>query len=135
MEPGDDGLVRLTLRQMRELPLVHLMSGLDEAPAEGLGPGVTLLPRCGCMTTLSGYTEWLGGETLTVTLGWDWCLDLAHGTPSWRRLGEPRSNVQLVDAGGRDLVYRRNLVLLGAVVDTLPWAAQARDAIAMRYAA
>jgi hypothetical protein len=124
---AEDGLIRLTLRQMRALPLVHLLSGLDE-----FEPNV---PRCGSRTTITGYTEWLGGPSLDVTMGWDWRFEMAGPVPLWRRSGSPRSNVQLVDSYGRDMEWDRNLILLGSVVDALSWAEQARSAISQRYAA
>ena len=122
-----DGYVRMTLHEMRTLSLVHLVSGLDEADRA--------LPRCGARTTITGYTEWIGGTGMDVTLGWDWRVDMSGPLPLWRRCGTPRSNVMLLDGGGRDVEWRKNLMLLGAVVDRLPWAEQARSAIAMRYAA
>ena len=123
----DDGFLRMTLSELRSLQLVHLLSGLDDVdPA---------LRRCGARTTITGYTEWLGGAAMDVTLGWDWRFDPAGAMPLWRRSGSPRSNVLLLDADGRDVPWHRNLVLLGAVVDALPWAEQARSAIALRYAA
>jgi hypothetical protein len=63
MKKHDDGWLRMALRDARSIRRVHLLSGLDEVDPEQ--------PRCGSLTTISGYTEWLGGSQLEVTLGWD----------------------------------------------------------------
>jgi hypothetical protein len=120
----------MTLREIRSVRWVHLVSGLDEY--DGRDGRAT---PCGAATSISGYTEWLGGPELQLTLGWDWIVDLTCECPSWRRSGTPRTNVLLTDVFGRDCDYHLNLATLGELVDALAWQDEARSAIAMRYAA
>ena len=127
MKRQDDGWFRMALRVARSIRWVHLISGLDEVDPEQ--------PRCGSQTTISGYTEWLGGSHLEVTLGWDWTVDMAGVVPELRRSGGPRSNLLLTDPAGRDFDWHRNLATLARLVDALQWEGEARSAIEMRYAA
>jgi len=133
MNQREDGWLRMTLREMRSVRWVHLVSGLDECDGRDGRDGRAT--HCGSATSISGYTEWLGGPDLELTLGWDWIVDLACERPSWRRSGTPRTNVMLTDEVGRDCDYHLNLATLGELIDALAWQNEARCAIAMRYAA
>lgn len=112
--PSEDGYVRLTLQNLLATPLVHLWSGLDqEAPGS--------LPEGAGVTTISGYTEWISTTEPTLTLGWDWRLEVASAAPLYIRSSAPRSNIMLVDERQRDLGPRETAALLGAAINSLTW--------------
>ncbi len=117
-----DGFLRLPLDVVLGVSMVHLMSGADadESPR---------VRRCGSATLITGYTEW-GSKAVRLSLGWDWQLCRTdEGEVTCIRLGLPRTNVMLIDAGRRDYGWKRNLAVLARVVDTLPWAEQVRRAL------
>jgi hypothetical protein len=126
MDMLDDGYVRLTVDEVLCARLAHFVSGLDEQ--------ADVCTCCGARTTISGYTEWISSTRPAVTVGWDWVLDSECGVPRWRRVGLPRTNLLLIDRSCRDFEWRRSLVILGTVVDAMPWQEAARRAVAMRYA-
>lgn len=123
-----DGALRLSLATMRTLRFRHLISGLDD-------PELSLLPaRCGSLTALTGYTEWVSeGAGPTVSIGWDWGMP-ASGEWRCERVGAPRSNVILVNRHRQEIEWHRNLALLASVVDTWAWSDTTCDAILVRYA-
>jgi hypothetical protein len=110
----EDGYVRLTFEALCNLPLFHLLSGLDEDDPASSSEGAIL-------TMISGYTEWISATTPVITLGWDWQLAASQGRPCCVRVSEPRSNVMLLDAQQRDLGSARTARLLETVIDRLPW--------------
>ncbi|MFT3815660.1 MAG: DUF4902 domain-containing protein [Acidovorax sp.] len=110
----EDGFVRLSLDAILGVRLEHLLSGLER---EVLRSGV----QCGAATTVCGFSEWASRNSPRVSLGWDWRLSWEHGLIGLVRVGLPRSNVMLVDHRGIDYDWERNLVVLGTVVDALPW--------------
>lgn len=119
-----DGFLRIALSDLLSVHLTHLISGLDDDdPREP--------QRCGTMTSIMGYTEWVGGEpTAVISLGWDWRLDQdVCGDVTCVRVGLPRSNIMLVDASNRDYGWSRNLEILATVVDAIPWADQTQKAL------
>ncbi len=121
-----DGFLRIALEDLLAVRLVHLVSGLDEDdPSQ--------VRRCGTMTTIMGYTEWVSeGMAEPVSLGWDWRLDrLQTGEANCMRVGLPRSNVMLIDSAKRDYGWERNLQVLASIVDAIPWADETRSAIAL----
>ena len=123
-----DGYLRMTVETFRNLPLVHLLSGLDE---EGLDSNQSPADACG----ISGYTEWISSTSPVVTIGWDWRLDVSQGSPRYVLTGFPRSNLMLLDADRRDLGPVRTVILLKAAVDGICWQEETKDAISARYGA
>lgn len=124
---SDDSYIRLTLETFLAIPLVHLLSGLDDDEA--------ILPREGAsLTHISGYTEWVSATTPTITLGWDWGLDVSPGQVHYVRLCSPRSNIMLVDAVQHDLGPTRTSILLETAIDALAWQEEIYKYIAARYA-
>lgn len=121
-----DGLVRLSLAQLRALQLRHLMSGLDEAPEQP--------SRCGTPASLRGYTEWIGADGSPVTLGWDWQLEAELGCARCVRIGHPFSNLVLVDDAGVEVDWSTNLRELSSLIDELPWSGVISAAVCSRYA-
>ncbi len=121
-----DGLVRLSLAQLRALRLRHLLSGLDEAPEQPT--------RCGAPASLRGYTEWIGTDGTPVTLGWDWQFESGPGDARCVRVGQPFSNLVLVDDAGIEVDWSTNLRELAALIDGLSWSGVISEAVSSRYA-
>jgi hypothetical protein len=127
MKVCDDGFVRITLDALLSMPLRHFLSGID-------GADVASVARCGTVTDVSGYTEWLSDSACTLVMGWDWTVDIAWGAPRWLRIGPPRTNIMLVDDANRDLGWRRNSEVLSSVVDAMNWQPDTQEAVANRCA-
>ncbi len=126
---SDDSYIRLTLETFFATRLVHLLSGLDDDKP------IHFHSREGAsLTNFSGYTEWLSTTTPTLTLGWDWRLDVSQGHPIYVRLGAPRSNIMLVDTGAHDLGPSKTLVLLEEGITSLAWQEKVHTYIIARYA-
>lgn len=120
-----DGFLRIALNDLLAVNLTHFVSGLDE-------DGPVEIRLCGTVTSIMGYTEWIGeAPGATISLGWDWRLEPHQlGGATCVRVGLPRSNVMLVDAKSRDdYGWSRNLEALATVVDAMPWPDQIQRAI------
>lgn len=123
-----DGYVRMPLTELFSLSLTHFLSGLDDDAAERKFNDVT-------QTTISGYTEWLSLGVPTITVGWDWCLDLTASVPRYVRDGWPRTNLMLVDAvTHQDLGDEATAINLARLIDQSEWACDTTKHIRMRYA-
>jgi hypothetical protein len=122
----NDGLIRLLPDALDSLDLVHLISGLDEdAPASA---------SAAVATTISGYTEWITHSAPAVTLGWDWQMLGASSRVLLRRVGEPRSNLMIVDDEGDDLGHERSSAVLEQWIDIFRWQDSALSCLDQRYA-
>ena len=125
---SEDGYVRLTLETFLVTPLVHLVSGLDEdSPTTPSQEG-------GSLARISGYTEWVSTTIPTITLGWDWWLDMSRVHPLYVRLCTPRCNIMLVDTLQRDLGSAQTSGLLETAIDALAWREEVQKQIVFRYA-
>lgn len=124
---SDDSYIRLTLETFSATPLVHLLSGQDGDKPIHSQEGASL-------AHVSGYTERVSTTTPTITLGWDWGLDVSQGQPRYVRLGAPRSNIMLVDAMAHDLGPTKTSVLLETAIDALAWQEEVHKYIVTRYA-
>ena len=122
-----DSYIRVPLSSLLDVPLIHLLSGLDETH-----PDSTLFGANVC--TISGYTEWITTTTPAITIGWDWEQIIRNSVSNYVRVGIPRSNLMLLDARERDLGYSASAVLLGSLIDTLLWQEEVNQAINTRYA-
>jgi hypothetical protein len=123
----DAGCVELPLDALLAIPLVHLVSGLDEEEHVDI-------KHDGKQTTISGYTEWVSTFEPIISLGWDWHLDPLRGAPWFVRSSPPRSNIRLLDERRREVEWHRSQVALAGVVDALSWQESTQAAIASRYA-
>ncbi len=122
-----DGYIRLSFARLQQLPLLHLISGLDEQPP---------VTHDGATSTLiTGYTEWVSDTFPTVTIGWDWLLETRAGRLGLVRVSEPRSNILLQDSQGRDMAPAKSNVMLEALLDSLEWPEIVQAYIKTRYAA
>ncbi len=128
MTLSGDGLVRLTLESLRTIPFTHLLSGLDEHDRSPLSF------EGACLDPISGYTEWVSTTSPVITLGWDWWLDATAMPLIYTHVGEPRSNVMIVDAQHRDVGRRKTDATLETLISTLLWPAAVADHIRSRYA-
>lgn len=126
MQLGPDGLVRLTLDEVLSTPLQHLISGVD--PEEDACD-----ERCGRVTSVTGYTEWLSDSSPAIVIGWDWQSVLKQGRPHLARVGAPRCNIMLVDHTAHDLDWDKHLDILGTVIDAMAWEDQTQATISERY--
>lgn len=124
---SDDSYIRMTLEDFLTIPLAHLLSGLDDDKPVSLQEGASL-------ARVSGYTEWLSTTTPTITLGWDWGLDVLQGRSCYLRLGSLRSNIMLVDTMTHDLGPTKTSELLGTAIDALAWQSAIYQYIVTRYA-
>lgn len=121
-----DGYIRLTLEGLQHTPLIHFLSGLDEDHPESPRPGAT---AC----AISGYTEWVSDTFPTITIGWDWRLDVSYGRVHYVREGSPRSNLMLQDSMSHDLGPVSTYRLIEAVIDTIGWQDKTAKSISARY--
>ncbi|RYF80382.1 MAG: DUF4902 domain-containing protein [Comamonadaceae bacterium] len=125
LQTSERGLLCMRQSDLSALQLVHLLSGMDDDEAQ---EGV-----CGGATTLSGYTEWVSPQAATLTLGWDWQLASGAGQPSVKRLGLPRTNIQVVDGVMRPLPWEVSLQVLAEYIDRLEWASPAFEAVCQSH--
>jgi Domain of unknown function (DUF4902) len=128
ISPSEDGYLRLTLRRLRAVPLVHLISGLD------VDPGGEQPESVGAMlAVIAGYTEWTSLTTPAISVGWDWLLHVADREVRYLRMGEPRSNIMLLDPHHRDLGPMQTAVALALLVDELVWQVTVSEYVRLRY--
>jgi hypothetical protein len=123
---ADSGYVRLSFKQMQDVALKHLISGIDEDGPDNPSDNATL-------TAIGGYTEWVSKDSPIITLGWDWRMLSDNSLFRLERVSEPRSNVMLLSPALLDLGYEQSVLLLGAFVDTFDWQAETLDYINARY--
>lgn len=123
MKISPDGLIHLSMKELLNTPLVHFYSHMDH---EITAP----IQQCGTVALINGYTEWISATHPTVSLGWDWFLDISHNGIQWTRCGPPRTNLVLLDEHATAYDWTSNLVQLAVVVDRLPW--QDQVALALR---
>jgi hypothetical protein len=120
-----DGYIRLAPAMFRQIALQHLISGIDE---EGDVDGAAR------SAPIVGYTEWISmGNRPSITIGWDWQLGIAGEGRNCRRLGEPRSNVMLLDEDNEDLGLVWTGRYLATAIDAMEWSSQVLNAVALRY--
>jgi Domain of unknown function (DUF4902) len=116
MKTTNMGLVQATMKELLNQRLEHFFSAIDADP-DDLPPN----RRCGTVTTLTGYTEWLCSAEFPITIGWDWhVLAAAHGI-HWKRKELPRTNIQLLNEDGDALAWDDSLLVLSTWVDAQAW--------------
>lgn len=123
---SEDGYIRLLFAELQVVHLFHLISGLDEETPTASFDGAT-------STAIRGYTEWVSHLTPAITIGWDWQMEADHHYILLRRIGEPRSNIMLLDANRKDFTQLKMVALLEAFVDALKWQTEVREHIGNRY--
>ncbi len=119
------GYVRLSLADMRDIRLVHLISGLDEDTPQLAANGAV-------STAITGYTEWITEGTPVLTVGWDWQMLAGADGIRLRRASEPRSNVMMVDSAN-DAGPLRTAAMLEDLIDAFDWQGKTLQHINIRY--
>ena len=125
--PYHEGLLQLQRSELAALRLIHLLSGMDDEE-DGVAADA-----CGRVAAMSGYTEWVSPDASRLTLGWDWQLLPGVGRPQVMRLGLPRTNIQVLDAGLRPLPWDDNLQVLADFIDGIDWSSPAFEAVCQRH--
>ena len=123
---ADTGCVRLSFRQMQDVVLKHLISGIDEDGPDNPSDNASV-------TAIGGYTEWVSQDSPIITLGWDWQMLSDDCLIRLERVSEPRSNVMMLSPALTDLGYEKSLLLLGTFIDTFDWQAETLYFINTRY--
>jgi len=125
--PSADGYIRLTPSRLRALSFDHLLSGLDLDPLDApMGDGATV-------AAIAGFTEWASVTAPALSLGWDWVAEVDGRELRYRRVGEPRSNIMLVNHESRDLGPEQNALALGLAVDEWHWQDAVASTVRERY--
>ena len=124
-EVSVDGYLRMPFTGLKRIPLLHLISGLDEG-------GQDCSSEAALSTDIAGYTEWISSTTPTVTLGWDWQLEISSGGPHLARYGEPRSNIMLI-SGDQDVGRVGTAALLETFIESFDWRHEVMRQIGLRY--
>lgn len=110
------GLVQANLQELLNLRLEHYFSAVDADP-EDLPPK----RRCGTVSPISGYTEWLCCAEFPITIGWDWHVLTKEHRAHWQREELPRTNIQLLHEDGQALVWEDSLRVLATWIDAHEW--------------
>lgn len=124
---SDDGYIRLSFANLQTVPLIHLISGLDENSHSNVSAGAT-------PTEIVGYTEWVSNPNPTITIGWDWKMEVVNNYILLRRISEPSSNIMLHDGNQIDIGQAKTVAQLEALIDALNWQIEVRTHINIRYA-
>ena len=124
---SDSGYLRLTVDELRGVGLAHLISGLDEDIPE-------IIPHSAIATSVTGYTEWIGGPDATMTVGWDWQIRAEYSALRLARVGWPSSNVLLQTGGDDSADIAATPRLLALFIDEFDWQSETFRQICLRYA-
>lgn len=116
MNMNNMGLVQATLEELLNLSMQHFFSAVDLELSD-----LSINQRCGTVTVLTGYTEWMARAELLITIGWDWCVMAREQGIFWQRDELPRTNIQLLNKYGQAIVWEDNLRILATWVDSHIW--------------
>jgi hypothetical protein len=120
------GYIHLSLSELQESVLVHLISGVDEdAPVNGADDAVA--------AAITGYTEWVSEGGRVITIGWDWQMLAEDTAVRLRRISLPSSNVMLQSSSEGDLGHVTTARLLEDFVDAINWQPETLEYINVRY--
>jgi hypothetical protein len=111
-----DGYLRVSGRELLQVRLGHLLSGLDEDPPDSLSRGLGATHA-----TLAGFTEWSEDRSPAVSVGWDWRAGGPRCAQQYLRIGLPRTNLMLIDVRGRDLGFDLTAHRVAQWLDRQPW--------------
>ncbi len=115
MRLTENGLVLIDATGLMQITFKHLVTSLDDDQSDSQFD-------CGRVANLTGYTEWLSENHPYLTIGWDWVIDARDQFRVPRRLGTPRTNVNLVGEDDQALPWNESLEQLGKLMETLlPW--------------
>lgn len=126
---NDDGYIRLSFDELSQIPLSHLISGLDDEVSR-------LTQFSAVFSEITGYTEWVTDTKPSISIGWDWILDFSETrSGEYKRVGEPRSNLMLINSKKHDLGDEKTTVLIETIVDEMNWQTVVHNYISARYSA
>lgn len=110
---SETGYIYLSLAELSDLILIHLISGVDEDdPMLGFNAAIE--------TSITGYTEWIS-EGREISIGWDWQMLAGDSAARLIRISLPSSNVMLQSPGKIDLGPQATARLLSAFIDEFDW--------------
>ncbi len=118
------GLIHLTYQELTLIKFNHLLSGVD---TELISPE----DDCGRPTELSGFTEWTSETEPIITIGWDWSVKYKDGFMYLERVGQPRSNLMLVDDHKIMFQWIDNLDHLSRFVDSFLWSKTVQESVSL----
>lgn len=123
-----DSYIRLTFEELRQISLVHLISGIDEDTPVLLQKGVSF-------SEITGYTEWVSNTEPAISIGWDWIIQTLQAKNfHYKRVSEPRSNLMLIDAQQCDLGSVKTAILIEIILDEMNWQSVVQQYISTQYA-
>jgi len=109
MKLSEDGLVRMVFNDLLNISLSHLISINEE----------TRITEP--YTNIFGYTEWVSVTKPVISVGWDWKLSHDDRIIKIVRIGQPRSNIMLMDSTHSDLGQDNTEMLINQKIDAIAW--------------
>ncbi len=109
MKLSNDGFVRMDFADLMKASLSHLISINEESKFSEH------------ITNIFGYTEWVSMTVPVISVGWDWKISHDDRLIKVVRIGQPRSNVMLLDDMQCDIGIDNTEALMNQKVDTIAW--------------
>lgn len=109
MKLSNDGFVRMDFNDLMNTSFLHLISINEETK------------HSGSSTNIFGYTEWVSVTEPVISVGWDWKLSHDGRFVKIVRIGQPRSNVMLLDYMQSDVGLDHTELLMSRKIDTIAW--------------
>jgi hypothetical protein len=106
---SDDGFVRMVFDDLLKTSLSHLISITEETRFSAPD------------THIFGYTEWVSLTTPVISVGWDWKLSHDDRFIKIVRIGQPRSNLMLMDFTQDDIGLDNTEALINQKIDMIAW--------------
>ena len=106
---SDDGFVRMSFTDLMSESLSHLISVKEETKESEP------------FTIIFGYTEWVNVTVPIMSVGWDWKMSYDDRFVNVVRVGQPRSNVMLLDYMQCDIGIDHTESLMNQKIDTIGW--------------
>lgn len=117
-----DGSIHISEEQLHTLKLEHYCSGIYRDEATVMHPKS---PENQGINIVKGYTEWLVRCNHTISVSWDWQLNLDSPYFLLKRINAPFTNLRIFRRGVEDFDYQT----LSAFIDRLAWQADCRQFI------
>ncbi|SHN92839.1 hypothetical protein BHECKSOX_1619 [Bathymodiolus heckerae thiotrophic gill symbiont] len=124
-----DGYIRLTFEELKQIPLVHLISSLDDNFNE-----LSQKTENVNFSEVTGYTEWGSKTSPAISIGWDWIINVSTTTGSYyKRNAQPRSNLMLITTKNCDIGSSKTNLLIEKLIDKVVWSDEVKHHIRMQY--
>ncbi len=128
IEMKNDGLTRLTYKDLEKIDFNHLYSELNQDKT-------TTKSVIGSQTILSGLTEWASNTTPVLSISWDWKFDPFIIPPDYRLDGLPFSNIMIVSEKGQDDIGElATLKTLALHISKFNWSESVKNYLNRKYA-